>query len=56
MTTLKDLRQSERSIERAKMRVGKRSLALSEARAELEEKEQAHRAKVEEYGRNGTPA
>ena len=55
MTTLKDLRQSERAVEKAKTLVAKREGALAEARAALQAQEQSHRAKVEEYGRNGTP-
>ena len=56
VTTLKDLRRSERSVERAKVLVAKRESALNDARVALQEQEQIHRAKVEEYGRNGTPA
>ena len=54
--TLKDLRHSERMVERAKALVAKREGALNDARAALQEQEQIHRAKVEEYGRNGAPA
>ena len=55
-TTLKDLRQSERAVEKAKALVAKREGALNDARVALQAQEQAHRAKVEEYGRNGTAA
>ena len=53
MTTLKDLRQSERAVERAKALVVKREGALADALGALQAQGQAHRAKVEEYGRNG---
>ena len=53
MTTLKDLRQSERAVERARALVKKCEGALNDARVALQEQEQAHHAKVEEYGRSG---
>ena len=51
VTTLKDLRQSERAVEKAKTLVAKREGALNDARVALQEQEQIHRAKVEAMSR-----
>lgn len=54
MPTLKDLRASERALERAHVLVAKRTATLRDAEEALLDAKQAHAILVEEYGRAST--